>query len=304
MKLSIQPPTAYQRFSFDFHIQSNCKVEALFPCNLSAFFLGQTQFSCPQIKTCLFGDHLLFFSCLKWLNLLVNAMFRGWLRDKKFSCSAEDAQEMGVSIPGSGRSPGEGNGNLLQYSCLGNPIDRGAWWAMVLGAAKGWTRLSARVHTHTDTHTHRHTDTHTSLKHKVAVGGAQTVRSLFFKLVWFGTGLCVTLGLGRILGGLEVLYGNQWCQAQHCWRDVRKMCFQSQGGLSGARIVGWHWQPPHPHPHPHCQASEEQHAGCPATLATLTNRQLSIFIPGLDSTSAITSSIDLFPLLPLSRCYL
>ena len=76
------------------------------------------------------------------------------------------------------------------------------------------------------------------------------------------------------------------------------MCFQSQDGLSGARIVGWHWQPPHPHPHPHCRASEEQHAGCPATLATLTNRQLSIFIPGLDSTSAITSSIDLFPLLP------
>ena len=35
------------------------------------------------------------------------------------------------SIPGSGRYPGEGNGNPLQYSCLGNPIDRGAWWATV-----------------------------------------------------------------------------------------------------------------------------------------------------------------------------
>ena len=35
------------------------------------------------------------------------------------------------SIPGSRRSPGEGNGNSLQYSCLGNPIDRGAWWATV-----------------------------------------------------------------------------------------------------------------------------------------------------------------------------
>jgi len=35
------------------------------------------------------------------------------------------------SIPGSGRSPGEGNGNPLQYSCLGNPMDRGAWWATV-----------------------------------------------------------------------------------------------------------------------------------------------------------------------------
>ena len=37
------------------------------------------------------------------------------------------------SIPGTGRSPGEGNGNLLQYSCLGNPIDRGAWQATVHG---------------------------------------------------------------------------------------------------------------------------------------------------------------------------
>ena len=40
------------------------------------------------------------------------------------------------SIPGSGRSPGEGNGNPLQYSCLGNPMDRGAWWATVCGVTK------------------------------------------------------------------------------------------------------------------------------------------------------------------------
>ena len=39
-------------------------------------------------------------------------------------------------IPGSGRSPGEGNGNPLQYSCLGNPMDREAWWATVHGVAK------------------------------------------------------------------------------------------------------------------------------------------------------------------------
>ena len=38
-------------------------------------------------------------------------------------------------IPGSGRSPGEGNGNPLQYSCLGNPMDREAWWAAVHGVA-------------------------------------------------------------------------------------------------------------------------------------------------------------------------
>ena len=39
-------------------------------------------------------------------------------------------------IPGSGRSPEEGNGNLLQYSCLKNPMDRGAWWAIVHRVAK------------------------------------------------------------------------------------------------------------------------------------------------------------------------
>ena len=39
------------------------------------------------------------------------------------------------SIPGSGRSPGEGNGNPLQYSCLGNPKDTGAWWVTVLWVA-------------------------------------------------------------------------------------------------------------------------------------------------------------------------
>ena len=43
------------------------------------------------------------------------------------------------SVPGSGRSRGEGNSNLLQYSCLGNPMDRGAWWATVHGITKTQT---------------------------------------------------------------------------------------------------------------------------------------------------------------------
>ena len=46
------------------------------------------------------------------------------------------------SIPGLGRSPGEGNGNPLWYSCLENPMDGGAWWAAVHGVAKSQTRLS------------------------------------------------------------------------------------------------------------------------------------------------------------------
>ena len=46
------------------------------------------------------------------------------------------------SIPGMERSLGEGNGNPLQYPCLENPMDRGAWWAAVHGFSKSWVRLS------------------------------------------------------------------------------------------------------------------------------------------------------------------
>ena len=49
--------------------------------------------------------------------------------------NAGDAGDEG-SIPGSGRSPGKGNGNPLQYSCLESPMDRVAWWAVVHGATK------------------------------------------------------------------------------------------------------------------------------------------------------------------------
>ena len=55
--------------------------------------------------------------------------------------NAGDTGDLG-SIPGSGRSPGEGNGNPLQSSCLGNPMDRGTWWAIVHGGHKSQTRLS------------------------------------------------------------------------------------------------------------------------------------------------------------------
>ena len=54
--------------------------------------------------------------------------------------NAGDIRDEG-SIPGSGRSPGEGNGNPLQYSCLENPMDREAWWATVHGVAKSQTQL-------------------------------------------------------------------------------------------------------------------------------------------------------------------
>ena len=60
---------------------------------------------------------------------------------KNLPTNPGDSGDLG-SIPGSGRSPGGGNGNPLQYSGLENPMDRGTWWATVHGVAKSWTCLS------------------------------------------------------------------------------------------------------------------------------------------------------------------
>ena len=62
---------------------------------------------------------------------------------KNLPANAREARDMG-SIPGSGRSPGVENGNPLQDSCLGYPMDRGAWWATAHGVAKRRTRLSTQ----------------------------------------------------------------------------------------------------------------------------------------------------------------
>ena len=60
---------------------------------------------------------------------------------KNSSANAGDVGDPG-SIAGLGRSSGEGNGNPLQYSCLENPMDRGAWWGIVHGVAESQTRLN------------------------------------------------------------------------------------------------------------------------------------------------------------------
>ena len=77
------------------------------------------------------------------LNLIKTRGLTGiprWLSGKESACSAGDT---GL-IPGSGRSPGRGNGNLPQHSCLGNPMDRGAWRATVHGVMKTW--VSTHMH--------------------------------------------------------------------------------------------------------------------------------------------------------------
>ena len=62
-----------------------------------------------------------------------------WLSDKESACNA-GATGDASSIPGSGRSPGGGHGNPLQYSCLENRMDRGNWWATIHRVTKSWTR--------------------------------------------------------------------------------------------------------------------------------------------------------------------
>ena len=82
----------------------------------------------------------------------LNLSFRSWTKTvldvlwsfpggSEVKASACNAGDLG-SIPRWGRSPGEGNGNPLQNSCLENPMDRGAWWAIVHGVANSRTRLS------------------------------------------------------------------------------------------------------------------------------------------------------------------
>ena len=70
--------------------------------------------------------------------VLGSTSFPGGSEGKASACNAGDPG----SIPGSGRSPGEGNGNPLQYSCLENPMDGEAWWATAHGVAESRTRLS------------------------------------------------------------------------------------------------------------------------------------------------------------------
>ena len=78
------------------------------------------------------------YSCFPFPLLLSSEGFPGGSDGKESACNAGDLG----SIPGSGRSPGEGNGYPLLNSCLGNPMERGAWRAPVHGVAKSQTRLS------------------------------------------------------------------------------------------------------------------------------------------------------------------
>ena len=92
-------------------------------------------------------------ACLIYTNTLIYMGLPSGSVVKNLPANAWDARDMDI-IPGSERFPGEGNGNPLQYSCLENPMDRGAWSATAHVVTKSWTQLSDWTHTHTHTLTH------------------------------------------------------------------------------------------------------------------------------------------------------
>ena len=104
-----------------------------------------------------------------WRKFWTTEGFLGSSKGKESACNAGD---LGL-IPGLARSSRKGNGNPLQYSCLKNPMDRGAWWPTGYGVTKSQTWLS-------DSHTHTHTHTHT-----LNDNGGERVSELSWLLLYF-----------------------------------------------------------------------------------------------------------------------
>ena len=99
-----------------------------FASSFSSSFLFSSILSCEFLLPLTHSARILSFWVVVWNVPLV----RKWLSSTESTCNAENVG----STSGSGRSLGEGNGNPLRYSCLGNPVDRGAWQATVHGVAK------------------------------------------------------------------------------------------------------------------------------------------------------------------------
>ena len=132
-----------------------------------------------------------------------------WLSGKESFCQGRDAN----TIPGSERSHGGGNGNPLQYSCLGNPMDRGAWWAIVHGVTKSQTWLSDS--TTTNTHVIEY-----------CYSGAQSCLTLFDSMD------CSLLGFAVLYYLLEfaqthVYWVGDAIQSSHLLSSPLSSCFKS-----------------------------------------------------------------------------
>ena len=98
------------------------------PGSLTFHIGGNLNLRCNLLQVFLCSNH-----CNNIIQVVrIHNCFPGDSDGKESTCNAGN---LGL-IPGSGRFPGEGNGYPLQYSCLGSPLDRGAWWATVHGVAK------------------------------------------------------------------------------------------------------------------------------------------------------------------------
>ena len=107
----------------------------------SLFSVSVNLFLLCYIQSCTL--YFLLFSLTFCVFDFISYIFKGFSYSsvgKEFACSAGNLG----SIPGLGRSPGKGNGNPLQYPCLENLMDRGAWWAAVRGVAKSQTQLNTK----------------------------------------------------------------------------------------------------------------------------------------------------------------
>ena len=104
-------------------------LEALATARREDKEIKEIQIGKEEVKLSLFADDMILYIENPKDSIL------GFLGSSEVKASACNAGDLGL-IPGSGRSSGEGNGNLLQYSCLENPMDGGAWWATAHGVAK------------------------------------------------------------------------------------------------------------------------------------------------------------------------
>ena len=113
--------------------------------------LSYISLCCRWLCVCVVGGGgLCIVGCLA-VSLVSTQYFPSGATGKESACNAGDPRGAGL-IPGSGSSPGGGNGNPFQYSCLENPMDRGASWATVHETTKSHTQLSDWTHTCTHKH--------------------------------------------------------------------------------------------------------------------------------------------------------
>ena len=104
--------------------------------------LGKNHRGCPLERSC----HFLEFGSFLFLCYVIFFNYSSGSAVKNLPSVQETQRDLG-SFPGSGRSPGGGHGNPLEYSCLENPMNRRAWWATVREVIKSRTQLSVHVET-------------------------------------------------------------------------------------------------------------------------------------------------------------